>query len=247
MNRDEILGLASMPASSPTYPRGPYYFYNRQYLVVSYRTDPGLIRAALPEPLEPEGDVVSVQWIDMPDGSGFGAYAATAQTIPCRYAGKPLTFIAQMYTDNCPPAAGGREIWGYPMKFGKPKLEVEKDTLVGTLTYSGQMVATGSMVYKHDSHKDDAGAIAERLTRTQVNLKIIPDVDGTPAIAQLVAYEFQDVTVKGAWTGRARLDLHPSVNAPLADLPVLSDATGSHMMTDLVLPYGRILHDYLAK
>lgn len=81
--------------------------------------------------------------------------------------------------------------------------------------------------------------------KTQVNLKLIPDVDGNPAIAQLVAYNLSDIDVKGAWSGPARLHLVPHVNAPVADLPVKNVIGGMHFIADLTLPYGRVLHDYL--
>ena len=48
MTRDEILGLSSIPAMAPSYPRGPFRFVGREYLIVSYETDSSLIRAALP-------------------------------------------------------------------------------------------------------------------------------------------------------------------------------------------------------
>jgi acetoacetate decarboxylase len=38
-------------------------------------------------------------------------------------------------------------------------------------------------------------------------LKIIPHVDGTPRICELVRYCLTDIHVKGAWTGRGALDL----------------------------------------
>jgi len=246
MRADDVRRLPSMPLQSPTYPRGPFRFFDRQYLTISYRTDPAAIRAALPEPLEPEGDVVAVQWLDLPDGEGFGAYAATAQTIPCTFAGRPCVFVSQMYVDNAPPLAGGREIWGYPMKFGRPKLAVRGDTLAGELEYAGMRVATGTMVYKHDEFRPDPARVGGLLARTQVTLKVIPDVDQRLAVAQLVAVEFEDVVVKGCWSGAARLELVANVNAPLADLPVLEAKGGLHAVTDLTLPYGRVLHDYLA-
>ena len=73
-----------------------------------------------------------------------------------------------------------------------------------------------------------------------------PNVDGKPAIAQLVGINFSDVKLQGAWTGEARLELIPAVNCPLADLPVRRVSGGLHMVTDMTLPYGRVLHDYLA-
>lgn len=245
MNKQDVLKLSSMPLQSPTYPTGPYKFFNREYMIIYYRTDPAMIRKLLPEPLQPDGDTVSVQWLDLPDGEGFGAYSAAVQVIPCTLNGEKCNFLVQMYVDNCPPLAGGREIWGYPMKYGLPVLETSGDTLTGVLTYANQQVAGGTMVYKHSSPKD-LGEIEALLKRTQVTLKLIPDIDGTPAIAQLVGINFTDVTVKGAWTGRARIDLIDSVNCPLADLPVLEQKGGLHIVTDMTLPYGRVLHDYLA-
>lgn len=247
MKKSDVLALPSMPLQSPTFPRGPYKFFNRQYLVVSYKTDPDAIRAALPEPLQPAGDVASVQWLDLPDGEGFGAYAAAAQIIPCTFKGEPCNFVSQMYVDNTPPLAGGREIWGYPMKYGKAVLKVNGDTLTGTLHYATQQIATGTMVYKHDAFRTDFSHERELLARTQVTLKLIPDINGTPAIAQLVAVKFENVALKGAWTGQARLELVHAVNCPLADLPVRQVVGGLHMVTDMTLPYGRVIHDYLAK
>ncbi|MBA3487496.1 MAG: acetoacetate decarboxylase family protein, partial [Lysobacter sp.] len=88
--------------------------------------------------------------------------------------------------------------------------------------------------------------IIEKMSSTNVNLKLIPGVDGRLAIAQLVAYNLSDITVKGAWSGPARLHLVPHVNAPVADLPVRNVLGGLHFIADLTLPYGRVLHDYLA-
>jgi acetoacetate decarboxylase len=55
VNRNQILASASMPLASPSYPRGPYRFVNREYFIVTYESDPQEIRDALPEPLEPDG------------------------------------------------------------------------------------------------------------------------------------------------------------------------------------------------
>ncbi|HTP81488.1 MAG TPA: acetoacetate decarboxylase, partial [Alphaproteobacteria bacterium] len=141
----------------------------------------------------------------------------------------------------------GREIWGFPKKYAHPKLEIASDTLTGTLKYSGQTVAMGTMAYKHEVFARDPRKTVAALSKLQVNLKLIPDVDGKPAIAQLVAYNLTEIKVKGSWSGAARLHLIPHVNAPVADLPVRKIVTGRHFIADLTLPYGRVLHDYLAK
>jgi len=50
-----VLDLPSMPMASLSYPRVPYRFINREYLIVTYESDVDAIRAALPAPLEPDG------------------------------------------------------------------------------------------------------------------------------------------------------------------------------------------------
>jgi len=255
MNIQDILQLPSMPAASPSYPRGPYRFIDREYLIISYRSDPDAIREALPEPLEPDGsDTVLYEFIRMPDSAGFGSYTESGVVIPALYRDEHVNFTAQMYLDDEPPIAGGREIWGFPKKHGEPKLAVVHDTLTGTLAYAGVQVAVGTMGYKHQHLLYDvagkkqcsSASIIEKMSKTQVNLKLIPGVDGNLQIAQLVAYNLTDIAVKGAWSGPARLHLVPHVNAPVADLPVRKALGGLHFIADLTLPYGRVLHDYLA-
>lgn len=253
MNRDTILRLPSMPAASPSYPLGPYRFVDRQYFIVIYESDPDAIRAAVPEPLEPaKENLVYYEWIRMPDSSGFGDYTESGIVIPCTFRGEKVNFVAQMYLDCEPPIAGGREIWGFPKKHANPKLIVASDTLTGTLQYAGQQVALGTMGYKHQDlmrQADSAHAaqemMATKLSKTHVNLKLIPNPDGSLAIAQLVAFNMVDIHAKGAWSGPARLHLVPHVNAPVADLPVNRIVGGSHFIADLTLPYGRVIYDYL--
>ena len=255
MNRDEILKKPSMPVAGPSYPFGPYRFVNREYFIVTYESDPEAIRTALPEPLEPDGsNTVLYEFIRMPDSSGFGDYTESGIVIPAKFKGEAVNFTAQMYLDDEPPISGGREVWGFPKKLGNPTLGVVHDTLTGKLEYAGERVALGTMGYKQNnllidpktgqSHVDE---IIKKMTKSQVNLKLIPHVDGTPAIAQLVLYHMTDATIKGAWSGPARLHLIPHVNAPVADLPVRKIIGGSHFIADITLPYGEVLYDYLKK
>ena len=58
--------------------------------------------------------------------------------------------------------------------------------------------------------------------------------------------ELVDVNLKGAWTGPAALTLSSHALAPLAELPVLEIVSGMHILADLTLPLGKVVHDYLA-
>ncbi len=55
MRKDDILKLPSMPASGPSYPAGPYRFIDREFMVITYETDPDIIRHQLPEPISMYG------------------------------------------------------------------------------------------------------------------------------------------------------------------------------------------------
>src|SRR4029453_15432316 len=112
MRRQDTLKLASMPLAGPSYPAGPYRFIDREFLVISYETDPDLIRAGLPEPLEPiEAPIVHYEWIKMPDSSGFGSYTESGLVIPARLNGDDDNFVSQMYPHDTPPLVGGRALW----------------------------------------------------------------------------------------------------------------------------------------
>ncbi len=245
MRAEDILKLRSTPLASPSYPAGPYRFVDREYMTITYETDPALIRAHLPEPLE-HGDqpIVVYEWIKMPDSSGFGDYTESGLVIPCRFKGEACSFVSQMYLDDQAPIAAGREIWGFPKKYAHPKLQLVKDTLTGTLEYAGQQVAMGTMAYKHVSMEGSLETTKASLARTQINLKVIPGIDGDAEICQLVALNIENITIKGSWSGPARLHLIPHVNAPVADLPVHRIIGATHFIADLTLPYGRVVHDY---
>ena len=49
MHEDAVRTRAfAMPLSSPAYPIGPYRFRNREYLIITYRTDPQKLRERRP-------------------------------------------------------------------------------------------------------------------------------------------------------------------------------------------------------
>ena len=77
-------------------------------------------------------------------------------------------------------------------------------------------------------------------------MKIIPHVDGTARICELVRCSYSDMTVKGAWEGPAALELFHHALAPVASLPVLEVLSGVHIIADLTLDLGTVVYDYLA-
>ena len=243
----------SIPAQSPAYFKGPFVFYGREYFIITFTTTPEAIARALPAPLQPVGDnKVLFEFMNMHDAPGLGSYSEAGVVIPALLHGEPVNYTAQMYLDCEPPVYGGREIWGFPKKRGKPVLKAVEDTLVGTLEYEGEQIAFGTMPYKaipimarHDRDPAKLAMLTKKLSKPAINLKIIPNADGSDCIRQLVQYQCQVINVLEAWEGPARLHLVPHIDALVADFPVLEYHGATHTIADIILPYGHVVHDYL--
>src|SRR5262245_23684849 len=235
----------AMPLTSPAYPIGPYRFVDREYLIITYRTDPEKLNAVVPEPLKLEEPLVKFEFIRMPDSTGFGDYTECGQVIPVSFRGRKGSYSHCMFLNDHPPIAGGRELWGFPKKLANPSLRTEIDMLVGTLDYGPVRVATGTMTYKHT--QADPATIKTTLAAPNFLLKIIPHVDGSARICELVEYYLDDITVKGAWTGPGALSLSPHAMAPVAELPVLEVLSTVHILSDLTLGLGKVVYDYLGR
>lgn len=234
----------AMPRSSPSYPRGPYRYTNREHMVVTYRTDPAALERLIPEPLVVEEPFVRCEFMRMDSSTGFGHYSGAAQHIPVRVGEQRGSYTHNMFLDAHAPIAGGRELWGFPQKLAAPSLRVAHDTLLGTLDYGPKRVATATMGYKHVELATDKAQVW--LEKPGFLLKIIPHVDGTPRICELVRYFRRDIDIKGAWRGPAALELSPHALAPLSDLPVLEVLTGTHFVADFTLSLGEVVYNYLA-
>ncbi len=236
----------AMPVTSPSALQIDYKFKGREYLIISYETDYDALQAVVPEPLKVISNVVKFEFMRMPDAHGFGSFTEAGQVIEVEYEGKVGTYSHMMFLDNLAPIAAGREIWGFPKKYANPKLEIDVDTVVGTLKYNSLPVAIGTMGFKYKSL--DKQQMQQNLEATpNFLLKIIPHANGKDmSVCQLVKYHLKDVTVLGAWTGPAALQLFEHALAPVAGLPVRKIVGGTHLVADLTLGFGEVVYDYLA-
>ena len=177
----------------------------------------------------------------MPD-NGFGDYTETGQVIPVSFEGRKGGYCHCMFLDDEAPIAAGREIWGFPKELASPRLRTETDTVVGTLDYGPVRVVTATMGYKHRAAEWRTSA---SLAAPNFLLKIMPHVDGSVRICELVEYHLEDVQLKGAWTGPAAIALTSHALAPVAELPVLEIVAAHHIICDLTLGLGKVVYDYL--
>jgi acetoacetate decarboxylase len=241
---EDVRRALTTPIGAPAYPPGgPYRFTDREYLNITYRTDVEAMRAVVPEPLAVGDPLVTFEVMKMPDVTGLGAFTESGQVLTVEHEGEPAAYLHAMYVDNLGSITSGREISAFPKKFGNARLHLDVDTLVGTLDYRTLRVATATMGWKHEVlPEQDARA---EITRPTYALKMLPGYDRRPRICELVRSQITDLTVKGAWTGPARLQLFEHALAPLADLPVREVVSASHILCDLTLGRPAIVHDYL--
>jgi acetoacetate decarboxylase len=244
VNIEEVRRQSTTPLGAPAYPSGRYRFTGREYMNILYRTDAEAMRRIVPEPLTVGDPLVRFEVMRMPDVTGLGAFTESGQVLRVEYDGEPADYLHAMYVDSLASIASGREISAFPKKFGSPALYVDTDTLVGTLDYGSLRVATATMGYKHaPMSEDDARA---EIGQPTFGLKMLPGYDRKPRILELVRSQITDITIRGAWTGPARLQLFEHALAPLADLPVLEIVSASHILTDLTLGRASLVFDYLA-
>ena len=239
--------ISETPFDSPLYPRFPMEMRNVEILTVFYRTDIDAARRLIPAPLELLSDIVIIHIYHMHDADMFGDYYESAVQLPVALPGAGVSgaYSPYLYLSSMGAVAVGREIYGQPKKGGEPRLEVRGDLFVGAVRRNGIDIITATLPYKQRRAE-----LSEMLEisdfRTNINLKIINGVDGKIAIRQLTARTFENVTVHECWTGPATVELRPNAQAPVYKLPVREMMAGFYWRTDFTLPWGRVLHDYLA-
>ncbi len=239
------------PLDAPLFPRFPIPFRDVELLTLEYRTTADAIARILPEPLESTGDSVLFHIARMGDVPGVGAgihecnimVGARLQTAqgPIEGAYSPYFFL-----DSDRAVALGREVQGQPKRHARVDLETRQDLVVGVVSANGIDVLTGTLPYKtRPGSFDDLRTRVDMVTN--INLKLIPHIDGTLAVRQLVARDLANVRVHECWSGPGTVEIRPNAAVPLHRLPVVEFLEGYHWRAEFDLVPGRILYDYLAQ
>jgi acetoacetate decarboxylase len=213
---------------------------------VAYRTDEASIRRVLPRPLEPINDVVLIHIYQMNDTDWLGSYNESAVQVSAQLTDTDErgAYSPYLFLDNEGAVSAGREVYGQPKKLGHPSIETRQDLVVARVERNGIDIITATMPYKVERSTPEA--LQARLPFiTNINLKVIPNVDGSDGIRQLTARELLDVKVHECWRSDATLELRPHATAPVYRLPVLEVLEGFLWRCEFTLGFGRVIHDYL--
>jgi acetoacetate decarboxylase len=186
-----------------------------QALTAVYETDPEVIAAVLPPPLEPPPEPLvraTITTVDMPGGYRFGAgyFAVRArhEAIDGEY---PL--FMPMTTEQA--TVGGRETFGEPKKIGEVWVERDGADVRGVMARMGFTVVeiTGRVV--------ETLPVPPKRTKTDFYFKFLPAPDGDgfdtdPALVYCHKQEKMRVLERV----EGELVLRDSPLDPVADLPV---------------------------
>ena len=179
----------------------------------------------------------------MPDSTGFGDYTETGQVIPVSFRGRKGGYSHCMFLNDESADRRRPRALGLSQEARRSQLHAEIDTLVGTLDYGPVRVATGTWA---TSTRRSTTRRRRRRSRRRISCsRSFPHVDGTPRICELVEYYLEDITVKGAWTGPARArPLRPCAGAGRRAAGARG-LSARHIIADLTLGLGKVVHDYL--
>jgi len=236
----------SMPWDAPLVPEFPFTFRNVEVLTLSYRTTLEELRSLLPQPLKPTGDHVLIHIYNMQDVEWLGSYGECNVMVGAELSEKVRGgYSPYLFLNSDVGLAHGREVHGQPKKFADPRVEVRKDLVVGTVTRNGIDIIIGTMGYKQEKGTLEEFKRATFDFGVNLNYKVIPHIDGKPAIRQITSRTLSDVRVHECWTGPCTVELRPNVQAPVFRLPVVEMGAGLYWRADFTLVQGKVVHDFL--
>lgn len=239
----------SFPWDAPLVPPFPFGFRDVTMLSAFYRTDPEAIERLLPPPLERVADVVAIHISHMGDVDHLGVVDECNIMVGARLETSEGVleggFSTGMYISSPAGVAHGREVHGQPKKLARVSLETSDDLLVGRVERNGIDIVTTTLPYKQ-RRAEPADMRRHFDFSLNLNYKVIPNIDGTPAVRELTARRLEDIVVRECWTGPCTVELRPNANAPVWRLPVIEPIEGFLWSSDFRLVGGRRVHDYLA-
>jgi acetoacetate decarboxylase len=184
-------------------------------LVATYLTDPEVIAAVLPPPIEPGAEPlvkVTVATVDIP---GYPTFGAGSFSVRARHEGTEGFYALLMPMTTEQSVIGGRETFGEPKKLGSVVLDRDGDQVTGTFARMGtEFVRISGRVGPELARPDTE-------TRTDFYFKFLPAPDGKgfdhdPAL--VYCHRTEQTRKLEAVTGEVLLS--ESRFDPVADLPV---------------------------
>jgi len=186
-------------------------------MVAIYETDPELVGAVLPPPLEPPADPlvrVTIASVDM-QKAGIPIFGAATFAVMARHEGTEGDYALVMPMSTEQSVIGGRETFGEPKKIGDITLARDADRVHGKVTRLGTtfLEVTGKVTGSLPTPPDGR--------RTSFYFKFLPSPEGKGFDAEpSLVYCYRDETTRTLEAVDGEVVLRESRFDPVADLPV---------------------------
>lgn len=223
-------------------------FHAARMLLVVFRTDPEVVRAALPRQLSPVEQPLGVAFVAEYGSTNFGlTYREAGLALRCRLGREDGLHHLCMPVDDEIALIGGRESFGFPKKLADSiTLGEDDDRLTGSVVRRGTELLRISATPKSPASADDLGAVFERdqgaLCSRSFLFKFFPAPNGKSldyfprVVRQQTAVEPLQVR-----TVDAKLELASSPLDPWAEFPVHGIETAIEGTFDLTLHSGKVV------
>ena len=183
-------------------------------VTVVFRTDPDVVAAVLPRPLEPAAPTARLRIAVVDMGTGLPTFGAGWFGVRARHGDVEGEYALFMPMSTEQATTGGRETFGEPKKIAQLHLEVDGDTLTAGVSRMGSKVAevTGTLGAEGPGYEID---------KLDFYFKLLPDPSGEgleadPALVYCRRHE--TARVVRPVTGECKLLEAPL--DPVADFPV---------------------------
>lgn len=186
-------------------------------LIATFETDPAVIAAVLPSPLEPPDEPLArltIASVDM-QRPGIPIFGAATFAVMAKHEGTAGDYALVMVMTTEQSVIGGRETFGEPKKIGDVTLERDGGSVVGKVTRLGTTFA------------EISGTVGETLPnpadgrRTSFYFKFLPSPDGKGFDSEpSLVYCHRDETTRKIEHVDGKVVLRDSRFDPVADFPV---------------------------
>ena len=184
-------------------------------LVAVYETDPEVIAAVLPPPLEPtDHPLVSVKVATVDLGRGLPPFGAGSFAVQARHEGTVGNYALLMPMTTEQSVVGGRETFGEPKKLAEVTLTRDGEHVKGLITRLGTTIIELSGRVTGPLDPIDG-------SRTDFYFKFLPAPDGKGFDSEpALVYCHRDETSQSVEAVDGEVILRESRFDPVADLPV---------------------------
>lgn len=238
----------SMPWSAPILSPPPTQFRDNHMITVVFRSEMEVLNKLVPPPLVPNPDGLMFFYIGK---LGFESeiidrfpYLEAGIGVPVTFEASSGNYFIALYLDKALPIVGGREIWGFPKKDAEIVYEEASEKIYARVNRFGTTIAEVSATLG-----GEVQPIPETAPVPWINFKIIPSIKqgAPPDVMQLTYSVARDAkTLSLQMASEVSLKFSSTTEDPLGEIPVLEVVESKFTVQDMIMDYGKVLHDYLA-